>query len=107
MKQENHYLKLKINKGYKMKTYKEFLNESKDIIEEQDVALLESTLKENVVAKKGFEQALKSRDAEIKVGVQNHPMGKGKYSIKIYSPSTDKNTTFYADILDFRGDYMS
>jgi hypothetical protein len=28
MKQENHYLKLKINKGYKMKSFKEFLTES-------------------------------------------------------------------------------
>ncbi len=53
-----------------------------------------------------FEKALRARDAEIEIVRATHPLAKGKYSIKVYAPSVDKSVVFYADVTQFRGDYM-
>lgn len=57
--------------------------------------------------KNNFERALNARDAEIEIVRATHPLAKGNYSIKVYAPSVDKNVVFYADVTQFRGDFMS
>ena len=68
--------------------------------------LKESELNEAQNQQANFEKALRARDAEIEIVRATHPLAKGKYSIKIYAPSVDKSVVFYADVTQFRGDYM-
>jgi len=81
-------------------------DEFKYELENQNIEILEESLNEAQNQQANFQKALKARDAEIEIVRATHPLAKGKYSIKVYAPSVDKSVVFYADVTQFRGDYM-
>jgi len=55
-----------------------------------------------------FQKAVQARDAEVTIKMSSvDPMAKGAYQIQVYSASTDKSTVYIADVISFRGNYMS